>query len=101
MDLRGNSEVHLNMEQLSLRISEDKDSLWYHRYKKYRDEINHLIRRSKRNYYRKYFEKFRLNSKKTWTRITEIINKTRNVSSRINLKIIKWRNGDRSKASGK
>ena len=64
-----------------------KDSLWYHRYKTYRDKINHLIRRSKRNYYRKYFEKFRLNSKKTWTGIKEIINKTRNVSSHINLKI--------------
>ena len=64
-----------------------KDSLWYHGYKMYRDKINHLIRRSKRNYYRKYFEKFRLNSKKTWTGIKEIINKTRNVSSHINLKI--------------
>ena len=64
-----------------------KDSLRYHRYKTYRDKINHLIRTSKRNYYRKYFEKFRLNSKKTWTGIKEIINKARNVSSHINLKI--------------
>ena len=36
------------------------DSIWYHRYKMYRDKINHLIRRSKRNYYHKYFRKFRL-----------------------------------------
>ena len=35
-----------------------KDSLWYHRYKTCRDKINLLIRRSERNYYRKYFEKF-------------------------------------------
>ena len=63
------------------------DSLWYYRYKIYRDKIDHLIRRSKRNYYHKYFDKFRLNSKKTWTGIKEIINNTKNVSSRINLKI--------------
>ena len=63
------------------------DSLWYYRYKIYRDKINHLIRRSKRNYYLKYFDKFRLNSKKTWTGIKEIINNTKNVGSSINLKI--------------
>ena len=63
------------------------DSLWYHRYKMYRDKINHLIRRSKRNYYYKYFNKFRLNSKKTWTGIKEIIHKTKNVGSSINLEI--------------
>ena len=63
------------------------DSLWYYRYKIYRDKINHLIRRSKRNHYHKYFDKFRLNSKKIWTGIKEIINNTKNVGSSINLKI--------------
>ena len=51
------------------------------------DKINHLIRRNKRNYYHKYFHKFPFNSKKTWTGIKEIINKTKNVDSSINLKI--------------
>ena len=76
------------------------DSLWYHRYKMYRDKINHLIWRSKRNYFHKYFHKFRLNSKKTWTGIKEIVNKTRKCWFKHKPKN-KWKDGHRLKASGK
>ena len=85
MDLKRNSEINCKKEQVLFMRTDD--SLWYYRYKMYRDKINHLILRSKRNYYRKHFDKFRLNSKKTWTGIKEIINNTKNVGSSINLKI--------------
>ena len=46
----------------------------YKNYKYYRDLINHLIRKSKRNHYASYFEKFQKNSKKLWSGIKDIIN---------------------------
>ena len=41
-----------------------KDVKWYKTYKVYRDKIYHLIRKSKNNYYKKYFIEFKQNSKK-------------------------------------
>ena len=38
--------------------------------------LNHLIRKSKSNYFKSYFERFRENSKKIWTGINKILNKT-------------------------
>ena len=45
-------------------------------YKLYRNKINHLIRKSKSNYFKSYFERFRQNSKKIWIDINKILNKT-------------------------
>ena len=69
-----------------------KKYIWYQKYKYYRDLINHLIRKSKNNYYVAYFEKFQKNSKKLWCGIKDISNtqaKKRNdgISLNINGKI--------------
>ena len=50
-----------------------KDVKWYKIYKVYRDKVNHLIRKSKNNYYKKYFIEFKQNSKKIWNSINELI----------------------------
>ena len=44
---------------------------FYDNYKLYRNKINHLIRKSKSNYFKSYFERFRENSKKIWTGINK------------------------------
>ena len=49
---------------------------FYDNYKLYRNKINHLIRKSKSNYFKSYFERFRENSKKIWTGVNKILNKT-------------------------
>ena len=51
-----------------------KNSNWYKKYKYYRDLLNHLIRKSKKDYYASYFEKFQKNSKKLWCGVKDIIN---------------------------
>ena len=50
-----------------------KDVKWYKIYKVYLDKINHLIRKSKNNNYKKYFIEFKQNSKKIWNGINELI----------------------------
>ena len=52
-----------------------KESMEYKNYKLYRDKINHLIRASKKNYYKSYFTEHQHNTKKTWTGINELIGK--------------------------
>ena len=42
-----------------------------------------LISQSKRNYLRKFFQEVEHNSKKTWTKINEILNKKCNVKNNI------------------
>ena len=50
--------------------------------------LNHLIRKSKRNYYNNYFENFKNNSKKLWKGINELINKSKSKNAeKIQLKI--------------
>ena len=49
---------------------------FYDNYKLYRNKINHLIKKSKSNYFKSYFERFRENSKKIWTGINKILYKT-------------------------
>ena len=46
------------------KIFKSNDKFWYQRYKYYRDMLNHLIRKSKRNHYNNYFESVKNNSKK-------------------------------------
>ena len=49
-------------------------SPYYHsKFKLYRNKLNHLIKISKSNYYRKYFTSNRSNMKNTWKGIKEII----------------------------
>ena len=52
-----------------------KQQFHYQRYKVYRNKINHLLRKSKKEYYSKYFEKNAKNAKKTWKQINTIVNK--------------------------
>ena len=48
------------------------------RYKCYRDKINHLIRKSKKNYYCKYFNKCSQKIQKMWQQINKIVHKNKN-----------------------
>ena len=47
----------------------------YAKFKKYRDLINSLLRKSKKQYYKKYFEKHISDSKKTWSGINNLLNR--------------------------
>ena len=70
------------------KFLKSNDKFWYQRYKYYRDMLNHLIRKSKRNHYNNYFESFNNNSKKIWKGINElIIRSKRNNTEKIQLKI--------------
>ena len=62
-----------------------KNQKWYDLYKIYRDKINHLIRNSKSNYYKKYFNDYEQNGKKIWKGIKLISEKRGNKSQNINL----------------
>ena len=55
--------------------SKNKNSTEYNNYKLYRDKINHLIRASKKIYYKSYFNEHQHNTKKTWRGINELIGK--------------------------
>ena len=69
------------------KIMSTKDVKWYKIYKVYRDKINHLIRKSKNNYYKKYFIKFKQNSKKIWNGINELISQ-KNVKNNSRHKLV-------------
>ena len=52
-----------------------QDPFWYERYKYYRNKVNMLISKSKKNCLREYFQEIYNNSKKIWTKINELPNK--------------------------
>ena len=52
-----------------------KKSQYYHKFKFYRDTINSLIRKSKKQYYKKYFAEHTNNLKKTWTGINNVLHR--------------------------
>ena len=54
------------------------NQLFFIRYKCYRDKINHLIRKSKKDYYCKNFNRCRQNIRKIWQQINKIIHKNKN-----------------------
>ena len=54
------------------------NQLFFIRYKCYRDKINHLIRKSKKDYYCKNFNRCRQNIRKIWQQINKIIHKSKN-----------------------
>ncbi len=51
--------------KLYKRFLKSKDKFWYQRYKYYRDMLNRLIRKSKCNYFKDYFENCKNNAMKT------------------------------------
>ena len=57
----------------------------YHQYKTYNDTINKLKKRSKKNFYQKYFRENYKNSKKVWTGINTLLNRNRKKQSTIYL----------------
>ena len=54
-----------------------KSNYNYSQYKLYRDKLNKIIKLSKKNYYKTYFNEHQNNSKRTWNGINEIIGKHR------------------------
>ena len=54
------------------------DQLTYCRYKTYRDNLNHLIRKSKKKHYTQYFFDAKNDMKKMWRQINKIIHKGKN-----------------------
>lgn len=54
----------------------NKDRVIYLRYKAQMDKINNLIRKSKADYYNKYFLNVTSDMKKTWRQITKLLIKT-------------------------
>jgi hypothetical protein len=57
------------------KFVKSQDDFWYHRYKYYRDMINSLIRKSKKTYYKKFFNNNENDAKKLWSQVNSIINK--------------------------
>ena len=47
----------------------------YKKFKHYRDMINSLLRKSKKQYYKKYFQEHSSNMKKTWTGINNLLHR--------------------------
>ena len=60
-----------------------QDQFWYHRYKFYRSKVNMLISKSKKKYLRIYFQENSKNSKETWTKINQLLQKNKNVKNDI------------------
>lgn len=74
--------------KLYKRFLKSKDKFWYQRYKYYRDMLNHLLRKSKRLYFKDYFENHKKNSKKIWMGINDLLGKSnKKKQSDISLKI--------------
>ena len=60
-----------------------QDHFRYHRYKLYRSKVNMLISKSKKIYLRSYFLENSKNSKETWTKINQLLQKNKNVKNDI------------------
>ena len=63
------------------KFKKTNNQLFFIRYKYYRDQINHLIRKSKKEYYCKYFNKNTNNMRKMWQQINKIVHKNKNKDS--------------------
>ena len=70
------------------------DQLTYCRYKTYRDNLNHLIRKSKKKHYTQYFFDAKNDMKKMWRQINKIIHKGENKD---NINCIKTSHGIENK----
>ena len=61
--------------ELYSKYIQKQDKFWYELYKYYRNKINILIKKSKRNHLRSYFQSNLANSKLTWNKINNILSK--------------------------
>ena len=59
--------------KLYKRFLKSKDKFWYQRYKYYRETLNHLIRKSKRMFYKDYFDDCKNDIKNVWKGINDLI----------------------------
>ena len=50
------------------------------KFKQYRNKLNHLLRITKKRYYKSKFEAIKNNTRQTWALINEVINKKRSAS---------------------
>ena len=76
--------------KLYKKFIKTKERIYYIQYKSYRDTINHLIRKNKRNYYKNFFKTNINNTKKIWSGINTLTNRqSRNKSENICLNINK------------
>ena len=55
------------------KFIKSKEKFWYERYKNHLHMISKLISKSKKNYFRKFFQENHTKSKVIWTKINEII----------------------------
>ena len=70
------------------KFKKSKKSDIFKKYKFYRNTINSLIRKSKKQYYKKFFEENMQNAKKTWAAVNSILNrKKKNKNSDIFLNV--------------
>ena len=60
--------------QLCKKYLNKQGNFWFERFKFYRNKVNMLISKRKRNYLRNLFQEVEDNSKKSWTKINEVLN---------------------------
>ena len=65
--------------KLFKQFKQTKHQLIYDSYKIYRDLLNKLIRKSKKNYYRDLFVKHANNIKKTWKELNKILHRQKHI----------------------
>ena len=63
-----------------------QDIFWYERYKFWRNKINKLISKTKKNHLRKFFQDDFQNSRGTWEKNNELLNKKPNKNDDIAIK---------------
>ena len=69
--------IHIRNSYLKKSRKTD-NQFFFIRCKSYRDKINHLIRKNKKNYYCKYFCKCSQNIRIMWQQINKIVHKNKN-----------------------
>ena len=80
-------EVSINRRNLYYaNYVKDKDQYLFDKYKALRNKINHLIRKSKINYYKKLFEEHRYNCRKIWSEINTILHRNNRKQNTISLR---------------
>ena len=65
------------------RYIREQDQFWYQTYKFYRSKVIMLISKSKKDYLRSYFQENSKNSKETWTKTNQLLQKNKNVKNDI------------------
>ena len=73
MDNKWNFEINQYKNKLYGTFMKTGNHFDHSQYKLYRDRFNHIIRKSKCNYYKNYFAKYKSNIKKIWSGIKELL----------------------------